>query len=66
MHCSKPAFLFDHLVGAAGQGQRDERLGRLEIDDELKLGWLSTKNHECACVVAPERPDTVRVLRELR
>jgi len=43
--------LFNHLIGACKQGRghlKTERLGRLEIDDELKLGWLSTKNHACA------------------
>jgi hypothetical protein len=34
---------FDHLVGAARQRQRDrnaERLGGLEVDEELDLGCL--------------------------
>jgi hypothetical protein len=36
-------FLFDHLVGAAGERQRDgdaERPGGLGIDDEVELGRL--------------------------
>jgi hypothetical protein len=35
--------LFDDLIGAAGQGQRDgdaQRLGGLEVDEELDLGCL--------------------------
>src|SRR5215468_5715437 len=43
--------LLDHLVSKGEDCQRHvdaERLGRLEIDDEHKLGWLSTKNHKCA------------------
>ena len=38
--------LFDHLVGAQQDraGKRDpERLGGLEIDDELEFGWLLCK-----------------------
>jgi len=45
--------LLDHLVSKGEECRRHvdaERLGRLEIDDELKLGRLSTKNHECACL----------------
>src|SRR5215211_5396917 len=37
------AHLFDHLVGAAAQRQRNsdaERLGGLEVDDQLDLGGL--------------------------
>ena len=36
---------FDHLVGArrAGwQGFKAKRLGGLEVDDQLELGWLLT------------------------
>jgi hypothetical protein len=35
--------------GLGGESEREARAReRLEIDDELKLGWLSTKNHACA------------------
>src|ERR1700719_85451 len=37
------AFLFDHLVGGDLQSKRHcepERLGRFEIDHQLKLRWL--------------------------
>jgi hypothetical protein len=40
---SKADNLFDHPVGTREHRWRNfeaERLGRLEIDDELKLGWL--------------------------
>jgi len=39
----EPATLFDHLVGAIENGQRNlqaKRLGGLEIDHEFKLGGL--------------------------
>src|SRR5258705_11276880 len=43
MHCSKTASLFDHLVGEREQlvryGQA-ERLGGLEIEDQLDFSWL--------------------------
>ena len=42
MHGSKPV-LFDQLVGAQEEGLRDrqpERLGGLEIDDQLELRRL--------------------------
>ena len=40
MHRSKFHFLFDHLVGAGKQRQRDgeaERLRNLEVDDQLDI-----------------------------
>jgi len=43
MHCSTPAFLFDHLVGASEHARWHfdaERLGSLEVDHQLVLGWL--------------------------
>jgi hypothetical protein len=39
--------LFDHLVGAGQESLWDreaERLGRVEIDDEIELGWLLDRN----------------------
>jgi hypothetical protein len=42
VHCNKQ-LLFDHLVGEREQPRRNcetERFGDLEIDHELKLGWL--------------------------
>ena len=39
----RPANLFDHLVGAADQRQRNgeaERLGSLQVDDKLDFGGL--------------------------
>ena len=43
MHCSTPVFLFDHLVGASEHARWHfdaERLGSLEVDHQLVLGWL--------------------------
>jgi hypothetical protein len=42
---SKTVFLFDHLIGAAKQRQREseaERLGGLQVDDELNFvdSWI--------------------------
>jgi len=41
MHRSKSRLLFNHLVGTGEQSRREnkpERFGRLQVDDELKLG----------------------------
>jgi hypothetical protein len=41
MHRGKSRLSFNHLVGAGEQSRRDnkpERFGRLQVDDELKLG----------------------------
>ena len=43
MHCSKQTSLLDHLVGDREHARwngKAERLGGLEIDDQLELGWL--------------------------
>ena len=40
--------LFDHFVGAPEQNQRDgeaKRLSRLEVNHQLKLGWLLDGQH---------------------
>jgi hypothetical protein len=44
---SGKAELFDHLIGAGQECLWDreaERLGRVEIDDEIELGWLLDRN----------------------
>ena len=43
MRCNKTAALLDHLVGAGERRQRNgqaERIGGLEIDDQIDLGGL--------------------------
>jgi hypothetical protein len=45
MQCSKQALLFDHLVGAAEERERDrqaERLGSLEVDIQFDFRCLRT------------------------
>src|ERR1700730_12892474 len=49
------AHLFDHLVGDGEQRRRNletERLGRLQIDDEVELGRL--QDRQGSRVLAPE------------
>src|SRR5262245_56985714 len=44
---SKTVPLFDHLIGAGQEclwDHKAERLGRVEIDDEIELGWLLDRN----------------------
>ena len=41
--CKQSGDLFDDLVGTGEQRRRDgdsNHLGRLQIDDELKVGWM--------------------------
>ena len=52
--------LFDHLVGNGKDARRNghtKRLSRLEIDHELKFGWL--KHREAGRFRAPEYPSGV-------
>jgi hypothetical protein len=55
------AALLDHLVGTAKQREREgdaERLGRLQVDDELDFGWLLDR--QVGRLVALENPADIR------
>jgi hypothetical protein len=66
--------LFDHLIGAADKRQRHgdaERLGRLEVDDQLELGSVLDRQVgrlvtlENAAGVDPDLAKRVEIVRSI-
>ena len=47
LRCGKGTLLFDHLVGTGEERRRQRQtdcLGRCEIDNQFKFGWLLDGN----------------------